>query len=69
MQMPAGDYAIVERDEHCDSLAPRRHPESFAVGIHIFTQDLEALHAELEQHGALGPRGSYASPGATVISM
>jgi uncharacterized glyoxalase superfamily protein PhnB len=52
MEMPAGDYAIVERDDiaihlfrdDCQSHAP--------VGLHVFTQELEELHAELEQRGA-----------------
>ena len=46
------DYAIVERDNvaiHLFQDGARKHTP---VGVHIFTPDLEALHAEFEQRGA-----------------
>ncbi|MGH9629358.1 MAG: VOC family protein [Bryobacteraceae bacterium] len=61
MQMPSGDYAIVERDDvaiHLFQDARHRSP----VGIHIFTQDLAALHAELEQRGARVSQGITRRP-------
>lgn len=52
MEMPAGDYAIVERDEiaiHLCQDEARRHSP---VGMHIFTHELDELYAELKQRGA-----------------
>jgi uncharacterized glyoxalase superfamily protein PhnB len=52
MEMPAGDYAIVERDEiaiHLFQDEARRHSP---VGMHIFTDELDELYAELKQRGA-----------------
>ena len=46
------DYAIVERDNvaiHLFQDGARKHTP---VGVHIFTPDLEVLHAEFEQRGA-----------------
>jgi catechol 2,3-dioxygenase-like lactoylglutathione lyase family enzyme len=53
MEMPGGDYAIVERDDiaiHLFRDDERRHSP---VGMHIFTHQLDELHAELRQRGAL----------------
>ena len=52
MQMPAGDYAIVERDDvaiHLFHDAARPHSP---VAMHIFTHQLDDLHAELRERGA-----------------
>lgn len=52
MQMPSGDYAIVERDGiaiHLFRNEPEKHPP---VSLHIFTEDLEMLHSELHDRGA-----------------
>jgi uncharacterized glyoxalase superfamily protein PhnB len=52
MEMPSGDYAILERDEiaiHLFRDATGRHSP---VGIHIFTHQLDDLHTELRQRGA-----------------
>jgi catechol 2,3-dioxygenase-like lactoylglutathione lyase family enzyme len=52
MELPGGDYAIVERDEiaiHLFQDEARRHSP---VGMHIFTHQLDELHAELKQRGA-----------------
>ena len=51
MTMPAGDYAIVERDRvavHLFESASTDAPGS----IHIFAQGLDDLHAELLARGA-----------------
>lgn len=51
LQMPAGDYAIVERDEialHLFQDDSRRHTP---VAVHIFTSELEALCAEFQHRG------------------
>jgi len=51
-EMPGGDYAIVERDEiaiHLFQDEARRHSP---VGMHVFTHQLDELHAELKQRGA-----------------
>lgn len=51
MTMPAGDYAIVERDDvaiHLFQSAEGKTPGS----IHIFTEGLDALLVELQSRGA-----------------
>src|SRR5262245_2953222 len=50
MEMP--DYAVVERDDVALHLFHDREGISSPVGIHIFTQQLEDLQAELQQNGA-----------------
>ena len=52
MRMPQGDYAIVERDEVTIHLFQDKTRSCTPVGIHIFTADLDALYAELQQRGA-----------------
>jgi uncharacterized glyoxalase superfamily protein PhnB len=52
MEMPGGDYAIVERDGvalHLFRDAARPHSP---VGLHIFTDSLDELHAEFIVRGA-----------------
>ena len=52
MRMPAGDYAIVERDGVAlhlfESASPTRSPGS----VHVFATGLDELLAELEARGA-----------------
>jgi uncharacterized glyoxalase superfamily protein PhnB len=52
MQMPSGDYAIVERDDIAIHLFEDDARNRSHVGLHIFTDDLEALQAELQERGA-----------------
>ena len=52
MTMPAGDYAIVERDGVAIHLFRSAEASSQPVSIHIFTEGLDALHAELSTRGA-----------------
>jgi uncharacterized glyoxalase superfamily protein PhnB len=52
MLMPEGDYAIVERDDIAIHLFQDDSRRSSPVSIHIFTEGLEELHAELEGRGA-----------------
>jgi len=59
MQLP--DYAIVERDVAIhlfEDEAKRPSP----VGIHIFTNELDELHAELQSRGALVSQGIVRKP-------
>lgn len=53
MQIPAGDYAIVERDDIAIHLFQDDSRSHSPVGIHIFTPDLDALYDELKANGAL----------------
>ena len=62
MQMPGGDYAIVERDGAAIHLFQDDARRCSPVGIHIFTRDLEALHADLEQRGAIVSQGIERKP-------
>lgn len=52
MEMPARDYAIVERDDIALHLFQDGAKSHSPVGIHIFTHELEQLHEELVQRGA-----------------
>jgi uncharacterized glyoxalase superfamily protein PhnB len=61
-QMPAGDYAIVERDDVAIHLFKNDAHRCSPVGIHIFTEDLDALHAELQQRGARVSQGVLRKP-------
>lgn len=51
MRMPENEYAIVERDGVAIHLFEDRARRS-AIGVHIFTSDLEQLFAELRRNGA-----------------
>ncbi|HYM77478.1 MAG TPA: VOC family protein [Candidatus Dormibacteraeota bacterium] len=62
MQMSDGAYAIVERDDVAIHLFEDNAQSSLRIGIHIFTQDLETLHAELQQRGALVCQGIVRKP-------
>jgi uncharacterized glyoxalase superfamily protein PhnB len=52
MIMPAGDYAVVERDEVAIHLFEAGNEVS-SVAMHIFTRGLDDLHAELRRRGAV----------------
>ena len=60
MEMPAGDYAIVERDGVAIHLFQDANP--VAVGIHIFCEGLESLLAEFEGRGARITQGIEQKP-------
>jgi uncharacterized glyoxalase superfamily protein PhnB len=62
MEMPAGDYAIVERDGIAIHLFEDDSGEHSPVGIHIFTPDLEALQEEFQVRGALLSQGIEQKP-------
>jgi len=61
-QMPAGDYAIVERDDVAIHLFKEDGRGSSPVGIHIFTEGLDELHAELQERGARVSQGIVRKP-------
>jgi predicted enzyme related to lactoylglutathione lyase len=60
MQMP--EYAIVERDDVAIHLFQDSAQSPAGVGIHIFTEGLDALHAELERRGAHVSQGIVRKP-------
>jgi uncharacterized glyoxalase superfamily protein PhnB len=62
MQMPNGDYAIVERDDVAIHLFPDGLRSHSPVGIHIFTPDLETLYVEFRQRGAHLTQGIERKP-------
>ena len=62
MQMPGGDYAIVERDDVAIHLFKSMPRVPSPVGIHVFTKDLETLHAELRERGARVSQGIQRKP-------
>lgn len=51
-ELPGGDYAIVERDGIAIHLFQRAEIGCGPAGVHIFTQQLDELHAELHDRGA-----------------
>jgi uncharacterized glyoxalase superfamily protein PhnB len=52
MQMPAGGYAIVERDDVAIHLFHDDARPHSPVAMHIFTHQLDDLLSELQQRGA-----------------
>lgn len=52
MQMPDGQYAIVERDGAAIHLFQNGDGRRSPVGVHIFTTEIEALYEELHRNGA-----------------
>ena len=61
-QMPAGDYAIVGRDDVAIHLFKEDGRSSSPVGIHIFTEGLDELHSELQERGARVSQGIVRKP-------
>jgi uncharacterized glyoxalase superfamily protein PhnB len=61
-QMPSGNYAIIERDAIAIHLFTDDGHSSSSVGIHIFTEDLDLLHAELQERGARVSQGIIRKP-------
>jgi uncharacterized glyoxalase superfamily protein PhnB len=51
MRIPASSYAIVERDGVAIHLFAD-HSQRSAVGVHVFTNDLEQVYAEFSRSGA-----------------
>jgi uncharacterized glyoxalase superfamily protein PhnB len=51
-RLPENEYAIVERDGLAIHLFANQARNSSAVGLHIFTRDLDQLFAELQAAGA-----------------
>ena len=56
------DYAIVERDNVVIHLFQDEARKHTPAGVHIFTHDLEELHAELEARGAHLSQGILHKP-------
>jgi uncharacterized glyoxalase superfamily protein PhnB len=52
MRLPENEYAIVERDGLAIHLFTKQATTTTAVGVHIFTSDLDQLFAELQTRGA-----------------
>lgn len=52
-KLSSGDYAIVERDGIALHLFQQNSQSFVPIGLHIFTHDLESLHAELRGRGAI----------------
>src|SRR5947209_18509388 len=51
MEMPGGDYAIVERDDVAIHLFQSDGPHS-TTSFHVFAHGLDELHDELRRRGA-----------------
>jgi uncharacterized glyoxalase superfamily protein PhnB len=62
MEMPDGDYAIVERDDIAIHLFQDDARSHSPVGVHIFTHDLDELYAELQGRGAHVSQGIIRKP-------
>jgi uncharacterized glyoxalase superfamily protein PhnB len=62
MQMPDGQYTIVERDGAAIHLFQNDDGTQSTVGIHIFTTEIEELHKEFLQRGAILTQGIVKKP-------
>ena len=62
METPHGDYAIVERDDVAIHLFQDDGRNHSRVAIHIFTHDLDELHAEILNRGARLSQGIVQKP-------
>ena len=52
MELPTGDYAIVERNGVAIHLFKNDSRVTGTVAVHIFTHELDELHNELSKRGA-----------------
>ena len=50
--LPAGDYAVVERDDVAIHLFQQDGAVASPSGLHIFTSELDELYGEMQQRGA-----------------
>jgi uncharacterized glyoxalase superfamily protein PhnB len=62
MQMPDGEYAVLERDDIAIHLFENAKRDQPPVGIHIFTTEIESLHEEYRRNGALVTQGIVKKP-------
>jgi uncharacterized glyoxalase superfamily protein PhnB len=62
MRMPAGDYAIVERDGVAIHLFKANGSKPSPAAIHIFTSDLDELFAEFDRRGVQFSQGIVRKP-------
>jgi predicted enzyme related to lactoylglutathione lyase len=62
MKMPSGNYAIIERDDVAIHLFQDNVQSPSPAGIHIFTEDLETLHADFQERGARVFQGILRKP-------
>jgi|SRR5579883_499260 len=62
MEMPGGDYAIVERDGVAIHLFEDPAGVHSRTGLHVFTDRLEDLHRELVGRGARVSQGIVRKP-------
>lgn len=62
MTMPAGDYAIVERDGVALHLFQNEFGPHSPCSLHIFVTDLDELLAELQTRGANVTQGIVRQP-------
>jgi uncharacterized glyoxalase superfamily protein PhnB len=60
--LPDGKYAVVERDDVAIHLFQDDTQCSAVVGVHVFTQDIETLFAELQRRGAHVSQGILRKP-------
>ena len=62
LQIPDRGYAIIERDDIAIHLFEDDAHNHSRIGIHIFTENLDALHAELQARGAHLSQGITLKP-------
>jgi hypothetical protein len=65
--LPENEYAIVERDGVAIHLFTPRGPKPSAVGVHIFTSDLDQIYTEFQNSGAAITQGIERKPWAIAI--
>jgi uncharacterized glyoxalase superfamily protein PhnB len=62
LRLPENKYAIVERDGIAIHLFAVAEPQPSAVGVHIFTSDLDKLYSDLKRSGATITQGIERKP-------
>lgn len=62
LEMPDGDYAIVERDDVAIHLFQASSGAHSPISFHVFTYGLDELYEELRQRGARLSQGIVRKP-------
>jgi uncharacterized glyoxalase superfamily protein PhnB len=62
LRLPGNEYAIVERDRVAIHLFAVAGTKPSAVGVHIFTSDLDQVYSELAGSGATITQGIQRKP-------
>ncbi len=65
MEMPEGDYAVMERDDVAIHLFQRDGSNPSRTSFHVFTDGLDELYGEFQRSGARISQGIVRKPWGT----